>query len=324
MSHDLQVFDEEAPVLQIAPDEDDLGVNETTMPTVPVAAVTPVLQVQLEPETAPLMQILPAGFPLPLLTRFVANPAIKARIDTALTYARSIAIDGQGREAIARADAALSELNASIAAGELHFKEPAQIADELHKHVTGTRGAWVNDAKAAVRAIGNAVWKENERLKAAAAAEQRRQQEEANDKARAEAEREAAEARKKQAPPQVVQKLEERAKTAVAPPVAPPTTAPPMTDNSVVTTWKARLASTPEDAEEQAPALTSLTPEEQADVLKLFAAIVGGRTDLLSLVSVNYTAINKLAVAQESTFSVPGFVAYKTGGTRKKAVRGRK
>lgn len=320
MSQDLQLFDEK-PELAIAPD-DDMGVNEQTMPT--VAAAAPVMEVRLEPETAPLMQILPADFRLPVLTRFIPNPEVKARIDKALTYAKSIAIEGQGQEALTTVDAALSELNAAIARGEAEFKDPAEIAFELHRHVTGTRGAWVNDAKAEVKRIGNAVWRESNRLKEEAAREQRRLQDEANAKARAEADAEAARAAAARAPAPVIEKLQERARTAVAPPVAPLQSAPLMTDNSVVTTWRARLASTPEDADELAPALTSLSKDEQADVLKLFAAIAGGRTDLLSLVSVNFGAINKLAVSQESTFNVPGFVAFKTGGTRKKAQRVRR
>lgn len=313
---DLQIFEEETG-LEIAPD--DMGVNETTMPT--IAAVQPVMEVQLQPASLPLMEILPADFRLPVLTRFVPNPEVKARIDKALTYAKSIEIEGKGQEALALADVALSELNAAITRGELEFEDPASIAFELHRHVTSRRAEWVTDAKAIVKRMGTAVWKETERLKSAAAAEQRRIQDEANAKLREEAEREAAAARKNQAPAQVVQKLEERAKTAVAPVVATPPAAPPMTDNTVVTTWKARLSSTSEDADKLAPALTSLSKDEQADVLKLFAAIAGGRTDLLAYVSVNYGAINKLAVAQESTFSIPGFVAFKTGGTRKKAQR---
>lgn len=311
MSQDLQLF----PDLEIAPD--DNGIDEQSMPTLPAAVVA----VHLEPEPMPLMQILPADFRLPVLTKFVPDPAIKARLDKALSYAASIEIVGKGRDGIQTADVALSELNAAIAVAEKHFEDPASIAFELHRHVTTTRASWVNQCKDAVKRLGQAIWRETNRLNDEAAAERRRRQDEANRIAREEADREAAKAAANNAPAPVVEKLQERAKTAVAPPVAPPAAAPPLTDNSVVTTYKARLASTPEDAEELAPALTALTPAEQADVLKLFKAIVDGRTDLLALVSVNYAAINKLAVAQEATFNVPGFVAFKTGGTRKKAAR---
>jgi hypothetical protein len=326
VSNDLQVFDdEETTGLAIAPDDDDMGINETTMPTVD-ATPQPVIEVQLQPETMPLMEILPADFRLPVLTRFVPDPTVKARIDKALAYAKTIQIEGKGQDALARMDPALEELNAAIAVGEALFKEPAEIAFELHRHVTGKRAEWVNAPKAEVKSIGNAVWKETERLKEVAAAEQRRIQEEANAKARAEAAQAAADAEKNKAPAPIVEKLQQQAKSAVAPPVPAPTRpfggfGGSSSSNTVVTTWKARLDSASEDAEEQAPALTSLSDAERADVLKLFKAIVDGRHDLLSLVSVNYGAINKLAVAQESTFNVPGFVAYKTGGTRKKAAR---
>lgn len=318
---DLQLFEEETPApaeLAIAPE--DLGIDETSMPVVVMA--TEQDRDRLAADTMPLMQILPADFRLPALTRFVPDLAIKARIDTALTYVQSIEIEGKGLEALKLIDAGLNELNAAIAAGEAHFEEPASIAYDLHRHVTGTRGAWVNDPKAVVKKIGTAVWKETERLKAAAAAEQQRLQDEANAKAREEARIAAEQAAKNRAPAPIIEKLEQQAKTATAPPVIAQAVAPPLSDNSVVTTWKARLASIAEDADEQAPALTALTPEQRQDVIRLFKAIVDGRHDLLSLVSVNYGAINKLAVAQESTFNVPGFVAYKTGGTRKKAQRG--
>lgn len=325
MSADLQLFEEETPVsaqtLEIAPD--DNGIDEQSMPT--IAAASPVLAVQLEPEPMPLMQILPADFRLPVLTRFVPDLAIKKALDDALVYLQAIEIEGQGREGITRADAGLSEVNARIAAAEAHFEDPASIAFELHRHVTGTRASWVTDAKAVVKSKGNAVWKEGERLKAEAAKEQRRIQDEANAKARQEAEEAAALAKKNQAPPAVVQKLEERAKTATAPPVpAPVSAAPLMTDNSVVTTYKAKFVSTPDDAEGVHPDITKLSPAELGDIKVLLKAIVDGRTDLLSLLSIEWGKLDKLAVSQEGTFSVPGFVAFKTGGTRKKATRGRK
>lgn len=306
--------------------DDDMGINEQTMPTVPAAVPAAVVEVQLEPAPMPLMQILPADFRLPALTKFIPNPAVKARIDTALAYAKTIEIDGKGQDALAKMDPALTELNDAIAAGDAEFEDAAGIAFELHRYVTGKRAEWVNGPKADAKAFGTAVWKETERLKTEAERERRRDQEAANAKAREEAAAAAAEAARNKAPAPILQKLQEQAKTAVAAPVAPPARSfggfgGSTSSNTVVTTWKARLASTSEEAEELAPALTALSPDEQADVLKLFAAIVGGRTDLLALVSVNYGAINKLAVSQESTFNVPGFVAYKTGGTRKKARR---
>lgn len=321
---DLQLFEDETPELAIAPD-DDMGVNAVTMPTVG-ESTDPIGDDLAGDVTLPLMEILPADFRLPVLTRFVPDPAVKARIDKALAYAKTIEIEGKGQDALTRMDPALEELNAAIAAGEALFKEPAEIAFELHRHVTGKRAEWVNTPKAEVKSIGNAVWKETERLKEVVAAEQRRIQEEANAAARAEAALAAAEAEKNKAPAPIVEKLQQQAKTAVAPPVPPPTRSfggfgGSTSSNTVVTTWKARLASASEEADDQAPALTSLSDVERADVLKLFQAIVDGRHDLLSLVSVNYGAINKLAVAQESTFNVPGFIAYKTGGTRKKATK---
>lgn len=312
-------------LLELEPEQDDLGLDSKSMPSVAPEASTPaIVHARLEPEPMPLMQILPADFRLPALIHFVPNLALKKRVDDAIAYAKSIEIAGKGQEALTMFDAAKSEVDAAIKAAELSFEDAAGLAFEVHRNITGTRGAWVNGPKAEIKRLGNEAWKESERLKAEAEKERRRLQDEANIKAREEAEREAAAARKNQAPAQVVQKLEERAKTAVAPPVAPPPAAPAMTDNTIVTTFKARLASTPEDAEEVHPELTRLSKEELANVQAFFRAIADGRVDLLALVSLEWGALDKLAVSQENTFNVPGFVAFKTGGTRKKAQRGRR
>jgi hypothetical protein len=205
--------------LDLEPEPDTKGIDAQSMPTIEMAddepqAPSAVVHARLESEPLPLMQILPADFRLPVLTRFVPDARIKARIDAALAYAKSLAIEGRGPDGITAADAALAELNDAIKAGERHFEEPAQIAHDLHKHVTGTRATWVNAAKIEARSIGTQVWRENERLKAEADRERRRRQEEANQRAREEAEAEAARAKQAAAPPQVVQKLEERARPA--------------------------------------------------------------------------------------------------------------
>lgn len=313
--------------LLMAP-EDDKGVDEQSMPTVlqmapeePIAAA--VIHAQLEPEPMPLMQILPADFKLPALLKFIPNPEVKVALQKAHEYALSIEIEGKGRDGIALADSALSELAARIKRAEQEFEEPAAIAYDLHRQVTSTRANWVNGARDDYKRIGQKIWREDQRLKDEDAKERRRLQDEANAKARKEAEERLAAAKKNAAPAPVVEKLEQQAKTVTAPPVVAPSAAagPLMTDNSVITVWKAKLASTPDDVDDAHIDITKLSPAEIADLKTLLKAIIDGRTDLLCAFSIEWGALDKLAAAQEATFNVPGFVAYKTGGTRKKPAR---
>ena len=95
----------------------------------PPAAVA-LEEVELEPDPAPLpvalMQILPADFPLPALTRFVPDPRLKAALDQASAYALSVEV--HGAEGLQRADLALTALRTSLKGYLAQFDEPRDIA----------------------------------------------------------------------------------------------------------------------------------------------------------------------------------------------------
>lgn len=294
--------------LEIAPEEE------------PVKAV---MEVQLEPAAMPLMQILPADFKLPDLIKFVPNAEVKEALDKAHTYALSIEIEGKGPEALALIDTAMNELKTRIERAVAEFDDPAAIAFSLHRSITSKRAEWVTQAQADYKRLGTAVWKETERLKAEAEKERQRLQAIEDQKVRVAAAAQLATAQAAKAPPAVVERMEAAVQTAVAPPVAfhRPVA---MAANTVVTTWKARLASTPENAEVLNPDITKLSESEMEDLKTFLKAIVDGRTDLLAHLSIEWGALNKQAVASEATFKIPGFVAFKTGGTRAKGTRGRR
>lgn len=314
---DSLALEEEPTPLAIEPD--DMGVNAETMPT--VAATQPVIEVQLEPAVLPLMQILPADFPLPLLARFVPSPEIKAELDKAVEHALSLEVKEQGVEGLQTADAALDALNAVIKSATAHFAEPAAIADRLHKSITGVRAEWCSPAEAAKKTLGSRMYTEKARLDKIAADKRRADQEEANRKAREEAAAQVAAAKKNQAPPQVVKQLEQRVETAVAPPVATPVAAPAMKSSTTVTTWKARIKGTPADADPN-PGMEALDDVQFQQVRQLLRDIADG-TAPRAAISINWSYLNSRAKSDKSTLTITGIEAFAEGSVRAKGSRGR-
>jgi hypothetical protein len=325
MSSDLAIFeDDETPEgkaaafvsgLEIAPDEP--ATSALANPAVAIghlwSASTPVVS------NAPaLMQILPSDFPLPALIRFVPDPAIKAALDRAVSHALSLEVKGGGQDALAKADLAVTALSDALKAVDAHFEEPASIANQLHKQITGVRAVWGAEGKAAKEIVGRSIWNELKRLTDIENERRRQEQEEANRVARLQAEADAAAAEKNNAPKQVVEQLKARVETAVAPPVpvAPPAK---MAGTSVVTTWKARIKGTPAEAEAN-PKMAELTEGQLLQVKELMRAIVAG-TAPATCFEINWSVMNGRAKSDKGTMRITGFEAFESGGVRSKGRR---
>lgn len=264
----------------------------------------------------PVMEILPADFPLPLLTRFVPDRALLAAVQAADRYAAALTISGP--EGIARGDVALTALKDSVRAIERHFEEPASVANRLHKSITGLRAEWCQSAEQTIKTVGRRIWIEQDRLKQVEAEERRRTQAEADRLAREDARREAEAAAAAQAPAPVVEALTRRAETATAPPVARPVSTPAL-GNAAVTTWRARLAGSDATAEPN-PKMAELTADQAEQVREAMRGVLAG-TVPLTVFEINWPVLNGRAKADKSTFAIAGFEAFKDGGTRAKASR---
>jgi hypothetical protein len=267
----------------------------------------------------PLVEVLPADFPLPTLIKFIPNVALLHAAQQATAYA--LAVDVTGPEGIERADLALAALKESQKAILDEFVEPVEIANRLHKRLTGLRSEWSEPGEQATKTVGARVWAEKRRLDAIAAEERRKAQEAADAEARAAAKREADAAKKNQAPPQVVEELQRRVETATAPPVAPPIAAPAMKSNSVVTTWKARPKGTPADADPN-PKIAEMSPGQLEAVREAMRAVLENRAPMTAF-EVCWSVINSRAKADKQTFNIPGFEAFEEGSVRSKGVRRR-
>jgi hypothetical protein len=265
----------------------------------------------------PVAQVLPSDFPLPVLTRFLPDVALRRATDEAAAYALSVEVSGP--EGLQRADGAVTALRASLKAIEDHFDEPVAIANRLHKQLTGVRGDWLERGLAAVRTVGQRIYTEKQRLDAIEREARRKAQEEADRLAREVARKAAEEAAKAQAPKQVVEEMRRQAETATAPPVPVTAPAPKLQGVSTVTTWKARIAGTP-PCDEPLPETEDLSPAQRLEVLKLLKAIIDGRAPMACIV-LNATYLNKRAKADKSTLQIPGIEAFDEGGVRAKGTR---
>lgn len=306
--------------LEIEPDEPytpalDIEPDEAAAP--PAQALVAGLVEELGP--AALMTVLPADFPLPALIKFVPRAELKIAAEQAATYA--LKIDVAGPEGLQRADVALSTLRASQKAIEEHFAEPSEIANRLHKSITSVRAEWLSPGKQAIETVGRKVWTEQRRLDDIAAAERRKAQEEEDRRVREAARREAEAAAAAKAPEPVVQELKRQAATATAPPVQTAAPATTMRSTSTVTTWKARIAGSPADAEPN-PDVNELTPAQRAQVSVLLKAIISGDAPIAAI-AIDWSYLNKRAKADKSTLRIPGIEAYEDGGVRSKGTRAR-
>lgn len=287
----------------------------------PAAAATPAATVAAAPEPSPvaLMQVLPADFPLPTLIRFVPDPALRTAAEQAAKYALSLEIVGD--EGVTRGDAACTALRASLKGIEAHFEQPAEIANRLHKQITGTRAEWCAAGKAALDTVGRRVATEQRRLQAEEAERRRKAQEEEDRKARERAREEAKAAEQAQAPAPVVQELKRQAETATAPPVPVSAPAPKLSGSSVTGTWKARFKGTSGDPEPN-PTTEQMTPVQKKAFMDLLRAIVDGEHQLVG-VQPDWKYWGARAKSDKSTLDAPGIEAFEDLGLRGKASRSR-
>jgi len=307
------------PDLLTVDDEPEIPMEE---PEIPMEPEPEIVQVP-EPEPAALapvalMQVLPADFPLPALIRFVPDVRLKAQADDAARYALSLNVSGP--EGLQAADDALVGLRGAQKAIEEHFSEPVEIANKLHKSLTGTRAEWLSAGKAAGDTVGRKVYVETQRLKALADEERRKAQAKADEEARAAAKKRAEEAAKAQAPKAIVENLQRQAETAKAAPVMPTAAAPPkLAGTSVVKKWTCTIAGTPRDAEQQ-PCMADLTDAQRAEVLGLMRDVLDGKAPLRCF-EIDWGYAKKRATSDESSFNIPHLEAYDAGGTRAKGSR---
>jgi hypothetical protein len=296
------------PEIELTPEpEIALEATDTEASTAPLAPIAPIA----------LQQVLPADFPLPQLIKFIPNTQLRDAAQQATAYALDVKVDGP--DGLQRADVALTALRGSLKAITDHFADPAEIANRLHKWITGTRGSWLETGEAAVRTIGTRIFTEQRRLDAVAAEERRKAQAEADRLAREQAQREADAAKKAQAPAPVVKELERQAATATAPPVHVPTSSPVLQGSSTVATWKARLVGTPAESEPN-PKMAELSPAQRAQVIALMEGVISG-ADPITAFELNWSVLNGRAKADKGTLRITGIEAFESGGVRAKGRR---
>lgn len=290
------------------PAELELEIEEDAEP-VAEAAVTVTAQ--------PLVEVLPAEFQLPTLIRFVPDVRLRQAADDAAT--RALAVDVAGPEGLAKADAALVELRDAISAAEGSFQEPAEIANKLHKHITGMRAEWIASPTTAKKTVDARVVAETLRLKRIADEEARKAQEKADADARADAKREADAAAKSNAPAAVVEEMKRKAETTTAAPVPRPVAAPVMRSTTTVVAWKARIKGTPGDADAN-PDMDQLTPVQKAQVLLLMADVIAGKQPITCF-EIAWSRLNARAKGEKSTMEITGIEAFEQGSARAKGRR---
>ena len=269
------------------------------------------------PAALAIAEVLPSDFPLPALVRWVPNLALRRELQQVTGDA--LGIDVRGAGCLQAADIALGRLRATIKTVEQHFEEPADIAYRLHKRITGLRSEWLHDAVDTVQVVGRRIAVENQRLKAISYYHLLNYHEKADAETREQRRREAEAAAKQGAPEPIVQQMRHAAAVATAAPVPVNPIAPTLASTTVTKTWRARIAGTPADAEPR-PAMADLSPAQQLEVRKLLGEIVAGRLPL-TLLELNYSALNDRAKAEKGTLAIPGIEAYEDIGTRAKPGR---
>lgn len=271
----------------------------------------------LPAEPAALMAVLPADFPLPALVEFVPNVALKTWV--ADSAAAALAVEVHGIDGLEAADRALVQLRASVKGVIEHFAEPTEIANRLHKRLTGLRGEWLEAGEHAEKIVGRRIYIEKAGLEAIEAEARRKVQAEADAKAREEARRKAEEAEKAKAPAPVVENLKREAETATAAPVVSASpSVPTLKGSTTVITWRARLKGTGGRAEQ--PTIAGMDAAERAHVLDLLKAILED-TAPLAAIELNWRYLDARAKADQKTFNITGIEAYADGGTRAKGGR---
>jgi hypothetical protein len=262
-----------------------------------------------------LAQVLPPDFPLRTLLTFLPDVRLKHRLLAHSAEAMAVAVENGGAEALRAAEAALVPVRDDIKEIGECFAEPCDLANQLHKRMTGLRGDFLGAGEQAVKVVGQRIYAETQRLKRLVDDERRKRQEEADRQARETARKAAEAATAQAAPAPVVEELLRRAETAVAPPVGG-------LDEPVLGTlwtsakWKARLVGTLPGGEAR-PKIAMLSEAQAKSLKQMLQAIVDGRAPL-GLIDVDWGMADKLAKAN---MAVDGLERFDEGSTRAKARR---
>lgn len=315
---------ENRPTTEAEVQEDDIAFALSTLvtdATVAIKAETAETVVPALSPPLPLVQVLPADFPLPRLTQFVPDEKVKRVLDEAVAYATTVEV--KDVEGLRLADTALATVRAAVKEAEQHFEEPKALANQLHKSITSRLADWLAPARAVLELKGAEIAREQRRLQKIEDDRRRAEQEAENRRVREERAQEAARAAQQGAPAAVVEQMKLEAKTAQAPPLPKQTVAAAaLAHSTVVRTWRCRIVGTPADAVEAQPEMEALTTAQRAQVLKAMQAVVEGRAPLLAF-AINWKFLDQTAKAQKSTFGLPGFESYEDEGTRSKPSRRR-
>lgn len=271
-----------------------------------------------EPESAmALLSSLPPDFPIQALLTFLPDVRLKQRVEAAATAALAVSVVVEG--GLVLADEALVPVRDGLKEIASKFKDPVDLANQLHKRLTGLRADFTAVGEGAVKTVGQRIYAETQRLQRIADDAKRVAQEVADKAVRDAAAKAAVDAEKRSAPAAVVEALKERAATAVAPPVPTPAPVPVLANSAPTAKWRAKFVGTLPGSEPN-PATKDLTGDQMASLMLLLRAIVDGRAPL-ALVDVNWSAANKKAGAEGTTMCVPGLEAFDEGGTRAKGRR---
>lgn len=276
------------------------------------------LMAQTHPPLASELPLVTQFGDLPIvrLLQFLPDVRLKAKVTAAEMRAK--AADVTSVDGLQRADAEAAGLRLAIAEAREAFEFACDLANKLHKRLTGLRADFIGSADETLARLNGDIYRERKRLEEAAEQERQVRQAAADAEARRATEQAAREAKKQGAQAEIVAALKAQAKTATAPPVAAPPV-PVLTQSSTVERWKARLRGTL-DGEEPNPKTEDMTPEQRLQLIELLKALIAGRA-ALALVQVDWSRVNKRAAAEKSTLDIPGLEAFDVGGVRGKARR---
>lgn len=295
-----------------------LAASDEALRQIATAAVAEVAQA-LDQSLIPAVEVLPPDFPLPVLTKFVPDVRIRERVLSLAAVAEATSV--VGRAGVAQADAALADLRGGIKAIENHFAEPKDVANKLHKRITGLEGDWLERPKDVLASVGKQIVAEQQRLDAADREEARKAQEIADAEVRERTRQAADSAEKGGAAPEIVDRLREQAATAKAAPVSR-AAAPQPKSSTITKTRKVRFASTPAEAEPN-PEIKDLSDSQRLDLIQVLKAIIEGKLPIMVVKEIDWSYLNKRAAAEGIEFKVPGLEVFEDSGLRGKPGRRR-
>lgn len=266
----------------------------------------------------PLMEILPADFPLPVLIRFAPDVRVRTAADE--DAAKLLALNPTNEIERDVAERALAHQREHVKTIEALFEQAADTAFKLHRHITSTRGEWASASVQAIKAVGDRIVALTRRLQREEDERRRRAQEEADRQAREAARKAADEAKRAQAPAPVVQELEREAETATAPPVSTPSLfggGSGLSRSTVAQKWESRLTATDRAAVNRHPKMADLSEAERQCVLKAMKAVLEGRNPI-TLFEINWSVADQRASSDKKAFAIDGFLAEDVGSLRAK------